>query len=151
MVSCLRSIFGGQRKAREFAVVCVALSGATILTSPASACMVFMEPEQRIALAYRKPYIESVALVRVTQATYSRPQYKSTHPWEASASVVRSLHGSIEGEVKFRGGGGTSACQMPYELPKAGDEWIVYSWPDRTTFEAYPASVAYEADPNIRR
>ncbi|MES2442930.1 MAG: hypothetical protein V4574_08875 [Pseudomonadota bacterium] len=135
----------------------IAIAGALLaMPSPSRACRVYLAPAQRLAMGYDSGAISAVALVRITGAGYTGVRRGDAHPWRASATVRRLLRGSHTAtSVGFERGWGSAACDDGRPPPKAGEVWVIYFWkrPDgeQAVWLTYPASVAFEADPRLRR
>ncbi|QND70746.1 hypothetical protein [Tardiphaga robiniae] len=95
----------------------------------------------------------AVVFVRVDEAAYQSYQFADARPWQALATVNRVFRGAYtNGQATFYGGLGSTACDLGYGIPKPGDEWMVYvSSGDGRVIYAFPAGVAFAADPNIRQ
>ena len=123
-----------------------------LVSDVASACFAYLSPQARIAISYRADAALVAVLVRVDDAVYVGNQIQDAHPWAATVSVDRPLRGTFSGgDIVLRGGLGSSACDLGYGLPKHGDRWVAYlSSKDGSVRHAFPAHVAYEADPTIK-
>jgi hypothetical protein len=135
----------------------LALAGAMVAGAPPSrACRAHFSPEQRLAMGYQSGAISAVALVRIADAGYTRAPFGDAHPWRATATVRQLLQGSYTARtVRFERGWGSSACDDGRPPPKAGEVWVIYFWKraegDQPVWLSYPASVAFEADPRLRK
>jgi hypothetical protein len=132
---------------------CLAASALAILllNAPAHACRENRSPEQRIARIYQLNLVKAVVLVRVDRASSGKPVGDS-HPWQASANTARVLQGEFaDAKIILDGGLGSSLCDLGYQVPKSGDEWIVYvGFGDAGVLHAFPAEAARKADPRLR-
>jgi hypothetical protein len=145
MVQLLKCVVQVARTIGLFAVI-------TLTVQPASACRVRLSEEQRVSNAYRRDDVAAVMLVRVDEAAYTSEQSFDAHPWRALATADHILRGAYSGgQVAFYGGLGSTACDLGYSMPIAGEEWIVYvSKGDGRVWNAFPKQVAFRADPSIR-
>lgn len=133
---------------RWFAVFAFAM---LVANAPAHACRENRSPEQRIARIYQLNLVSAVVLVRVERAS-SGKRVGDSHPWQASASPGRVLQGEFTGgTIILDGGLGSSLCDLGYQVPKSGDEWIVYlGFNDAGVLHAFPAAAARKADPRLQ-
>jgi hypothetical protein len=131
----------------------IAIIAIAALPTTADACTFFESAPERVAGAYRTDSVRAVVLVRVDQASYIGLKPGNARPWRALATASRVLRGDHSGsQLTFGGGGGTSACDLGYGVPKPGDDWVVYVYDaDGRVSHAFPAGVAYEIDSNLRK
>ena len=106
-------------------------------------------------MGYANGAISAVAIVRITDAGYTRAAFGDAHPWRATATIRRLVQGSYAAQtVQFERGRGSAACDDGRPPPKAGEVWVIYFWKradgDQPVWLSYPASLAFEADPRLR-
>ena len=129
-------------------IVLTAVSFAT----PSEACRVSLTPQEQLASDYKAGVIATVTLVQVTKVSLIDVVFVGGNSWQASASVQRVLRGAYP-ERTMLFDQGPSICNRKYPLPSIGDQWVVFlsknEHGDQIVREAYPADVAYAADPSL--
>jgi hypothetical protein len=139
---------------RETAIFTTAFT-LLFASAAAEACRVLTPPQQRVERGIADGTINAVAIVTVAESRYLQPRLDGMHPWRASADVTRVLQGKqLPDTVKFERGWGSAACEwnLP-DLPKPGDQWVIYFWRDQTAglkpWLAMPLAEAKALDPRL--
>ena len=132
----------------------IVLAILTASAAPAQACRAYRSPADRIAGLRSHTGFAGALLVRVNTARYTEPARRDYHPWQADATIRRSLGaGRQPGAIRFGRSGSTSACDDLTPVPARGDLWVLYlsrSGDNKVVVNlSYPLAVAKREDPRL--